>query len=112
MQKICTAPLETYKNIEKNSTNYNTIVMGPWSHGDWARNKERQAIGNVYFGDNISAFYQEEIETTFFTHFLKGSADGTTNLPEAYMYDTGKNAWSTFENWPPLNAAKEDVSSS
>lgn len=100
-------PLETYKNIEKNSTNYNTIVMGPWSHGDWARNKERQAIGNVYFGDNISAFYQEEIETTFFTHFLKGSADGTTNLPEAYMYDTGKNAWSTFENWPPLNAQKK-----
>lgn len=23
------------------------------------------------------------------------------------MYDTGKNAWSTFENWPPLNAQKK-----
>jgi predicted acyl esterase len=30
-------PLNTYQTIEKTSKNYNTI-MGPWSHGDWARN--------------------------------------------------------------------------
>jgi predicted acyl esterase len=28
-------PLNTYQTIEKTSKNYNTIVMGPWSHGDW-----------------------------------------------------------------------------
>jgi hypothetical protein len=104
-------PLETYKNIEKNSTNnYNTIVMGPWSHGDWSRDKKRQAIGNVYFGDDISKFFQEEIETTFFNHFLKGSGDMNSGLPEAYVFDTGLKAWKTFDSWPPENTSKESYS--
>jgi putative CocE/NonD family hydrolase len=96
-------PLETYKNIEKRSKNYNTLVMGPWSHGDWARTKERQAVGNVYFGNDISKFYQEEIETKFFNHFLKEAADGNTGLPEAYVFDTGNMNWKTFKTWPPKN---------
>ncbi|WP_394749195.1 CocE/NonD family hydrolase [Spongiimicrobium salis] len=100
-------PLNIYKGIEDRSNTYNTIVMGPWSHGDWARNAKRQAIGNVYFGDDISTFYQEEIETKFFNHFLKGQANGETNLPEAYMFDTGSKAWKTFEHWPPTKATKE-----
>ena len=100
-------PLETYKNIEKNSTNYNTIVMGPWSHGDWSRTNERQSIGNVYFGSNISKFFQEEVEAKFFNHFLKEEATGKTSLPEAYMYDTGKNEWKTFAQWPPKEAEKK-----
>lgn len=100
-------PLETYKNIEKRSDNYNTIVVGPWSHGDWARNKGRQAIGNVYFGDNISEFFQKNIETRFFHHFLKGSGDKNSGLPEAYMFDTGRKEWRKFDTWPPENTAKE-----
>ena len=103
-------PYNTYSAIEKNSNNYNTIVMGPWSHGDWARNKKRQAVGNVYFGDDISHFYQENIETRFFNHFLKGEANGKSGLPEAYMYDTGKNEWQTFDTWPPEEAKKESYS--
>ncbi|MCX2681485.1 CocE/NonD family hydrolase [Galbibacter sp. EGI 63066] len=101
-------PLETYKNIEKRSDNYNTIVMGPWSHGDWARTKERQAIGNVYFGDNISKFFQGEIETKFFNHFLKeGGKAEESGLPEAYVYDTGKNEWNQYETWPPENTEEK-----
>lgn len=103
-------PLETYKNIEKNSNNYNTIVMGPWSHGDWSRSNERQAIGNVYFGNDISKFFQEEVEAKFFNHFLKGEASAQANLPEAYMYDTGKNEWKTFLQWPPKEAEKKSFS--
>ena len=64
-------PFNTYKTIEKNSKNYNGVVFGPWSHGDWARNKERQVIGNIHFGDNISDDFQKNIETKFFNHFLK-----------------------------------------
>jgi len=99
-------PLNTYAHIEKNSSNYNTIVMGPWSHGDWSGSKKRQAIGNVYFGDDISKFYQENIETRFFNHFLKGEGK-TTNLPEAYVFDTGAKQWNTFDSWPPTNTTKE-----
>ncbi|PCE64056.1 CocE/NonD family hydrolase [Sediminicola luteus] len=99
-------PLNTYGAIEKSSKTYNTLVMGPWSHGDWARNKKRQAVGNVYFGDDLSKFFQEDIETEFFNHFLKGSADGNTGLPEAYLFDTGTKDWHRFENWPPRNLEK------
>ena len=102
-------PLNTYEHIEKNSSNYNTIVMGPWSHGDWSKEIKRQAIGNVYFGNDISKFYQENIETRFFNHFLKGEG-ATTNLPEAYVFDTGSKEWKTFDTWPPKNTSKESYS--
>jgi len=100
-------PYNTYQSIEKNSNNYNTLVFGPWSHGDWARTKERQVIGNIHFGDGLSDGFQKNVETKFFNHFLKGDANGETGLAEAYMFDTGKKEWQSFENWPPKNTAKE-----
>ncbi|OUS00780.1 X-Pro dipeptidyl-peptidase [Flavobacteriales bacterium 33_180_T64] len=100
-------PFSTYESIETNSDNYNTVVFGPWSHGDWARTKERQVIGNIHFGDDISDYFQKEIETKFFNHFLKGDANGTTDLPEAHMFDTGKKAWVSFDTWPPKNTTNE-----
>lgn len=100
-------PFNTYKHIEANSNNYNTVVFGPWSHGDWARNSERQVIGNIHFGDNISDYYQKEIETKFFNHFLKGEANGNTGLPEAHFFNTGTNKWASFSTWPPENSVKE-----
>jgi putative CocE/NonD family hydrolase len=103
-------PLSTYKAIEKNSSNYNTLVMGPWSHGDWARTRERQAVGNVYFGDNISETYQKEVETKFFHHFLKGSGDANSGLPEAHIFDTGKKVWRNFTEWPPKEAETKSYS--
>ena len=101
-------PLMTYKTIEEHNPNtYNTIVMGPWSHGDWARKSGRQAVSNVFFGENINETYQSDIEATFFHHFLKGSGDGTTGLPEAHMFDSGTKQWSEFSAWPPQNATKK-----
>ncbi|MFC4635651.1 CocE/NonD family hydrolase [Dokdonia ponticola] len=97
-------PWETYKNIEKRSNNYNTVVFGPWSHGDWARNKKRQAVGNVYFGDDISDYFQKELETKFFNHFLKGMGGNENLLPEAHIFDTGKKEWKSFDVWPPKAA--------
>lgn len=100
-------PFNTYKSIEENSNNYNTVVFGPWSHGDWARNSERQVVGNIHFGDSISDYFQKEIETKFFNHFLKGEGDEKTGLPEAQMFNTGTKSWQSFESWPPENTAKE-----
>ncbi|WP_111682911.1 CocE/NonD family hydrolase [Winogradskyella tangerina] len=100
-------PYNTYKSIEKNSNNYNTVVFGPWSHGDWSRTRERQVIGNIHFGDNISDYYQKNIETEFFNHFLKGEGNGETGLPEAHMFNTGTKEWQSFDSWPPANTTKE-----
>ncbi len=101
-------PLETYKNIELyNPENYNTMVFGPWDHGAWARTKGKNIVGNYYFGDSISEFYQQEIETKFFNHFLKGDGTHDSDLPEAYVFDTGKKEWETYSSWPPYGIEKK-----
>ena len=100
-------PLNTYTTVEKNNKNYNSIVMGPWSHGDWARNSARQVIGNINFGDSISGFYQNNIEANFFRHFLKRNGKGENKLPEAYVFDTGNKEWKTYDAWPPKNTEKQ-----
>jgi len=103
-------PLETYKAIEEyNPKNYNTLVFGPWDHGAWARSKGKNIVGNYYFGDSISEFFQEKIETKFFNHFLKN--DGTLNsgLPEAYVFDSGKKQWEMYNSWPPKGVTKETL---
>ena len=93
-------PLNIYKNIEKNCPkSYNTIVMGPWSHGDWYRENGKQIINHIYFGDSISSFYQREIEKPFFDCQLKGVCD--KKLAEAFIFDSGKLQWSEFTAWPP-----------
>ncbi|MFD1096457.1 CocE/NonD family hydrolase [Salegentibacter chungangensis] len=97
-------PFNIYKSIEETSDNYNTLVFGPWSHGDWARETGRQAVGNVYFGDSISTHFQRDVETKFFNQFLKGEANGETGLPEAHIYDTGLRKWDSFSEWPPKAA--------
>ncbi|UJH68262.1 CocE/NonD family hydrolase [Allomuricauda sp. SCSIO 65647] len=103
-------PLETYKNIEKyNEGAYNTMVFGPWDHGRWARRNGRSLVGNYYFGDSISEFYQDKIETKFFHHFLKGEGDGKTGLPEAYVYDSGAKEWAAYDSWPPKAIQKRTM---
>ena len=103
-------PLNIYKAIEKKNPNaYNTIVMGPFGHGRWSRETGPTTHTNVYFGDSIATFYQKEIESKFFNHFLKGSGDQKTGLPEAYMFDTGAKKWDTFDKWPSANAVKQKM---
>lgn len=97
-------PLNIYKTIEATSPGaYNTLVMGPWGHGDWANEQGKSTHNHIYFGDSISTFYQREIERNFFAWFLKG--EGQPNLPEAYMFDTGKKEWKKFGVWPPKEYA-------
>lgn len=101
-------PLETYKGIEKHGKgNYNTMVFGPWDHGGWARRRGSNIVGNYYFGDSISEFFQDKIETKFFNHFLKGDGSQNSGLPEAYVFDSGARKWSEFDSWPPKNVEKE-----
>lgn len=102
-------PLNIYKTIEKNSKNYNTLVMGPFGHGDWTRERGQHTHNHIYFGDSIATFYQREIETPFFRHFLKEKADGNTGLPEAYLFDTGKKEWQKFDKYPLPNADRKTL---
>lgn len=93
-------PLNIYKTIEENNPKANnTIVMGPWTHGDWARTKKQQTVNHIYYGDDLSADFQKNVELPFFEHHLKD--EGKLSLPEAYVFDTGTKEWNSFSEWPP-----------
>ncbi|MFN0175622.1 MAG: CocE/NonD family hydrolase [Saprospiraceae bacterium] len=102
----CWGAWNTYKALEKQnpSTHPNSIVMGPWVHGGWARGTGER-LGNVVFGSKTSQFYEQEIELKFFEHHLKGQ--GKMDLPEAYVFETGSNQWTTYDAWPPKNTAQQ-----
>ncbi|MET3607903.1 putative CocE/NonD family hydrolase [Mucilaginibacter rubeus] len=105
-----TGPLAIYKTINKTDPNaYNTIVMGPFGHGRWSRETGHTMHSNVYFGDSVATFYQKNIEAKFFNHFLKGKGDKNSGLPNAYMFNTGKKEWATFDKWPAANAVHEKM---
>ena len=94
--------LNTYKSIETQSPgSINTLVMGPWYHGGWSRS-DGESLGNVHFGSKTSDFYRDNIEFPFFRYYLKGRGD--PQLPEAYVFETGRNVWHKQDAWPPKNA--------
>ncbi|WP_169979436.1 CocE/NonD family hydrolase [Tautonia rosea] len=99
-------PLNIYQTIEReNPGTFNMLVMGPWGHGDWARNGDGpQVTGNIPFGEGLSSSYQEQVEARFFRHFLKEGNDPDDpgpDLPEALTFDTGRKQWHEFDQWPP-----------
>jgi putative CocE/NonD family hydrolase len=102
----CWGAWNVYKSIEKQNpaSVTNSIVMGPWVHGGWARGSGDR-LGNVIFGQNTSDFYQREIEFKFFEHHLKN--EGKLDLPEAYIFETGSNQWTTYDTWPPKNIEQQ-----
>ena len=94
--------LATYRAIEAQSPGAaNRLVMGPWSHGGWSRGTG-EALGKVRFGQPTSTFFQEKIELPFFRELLKGALD--PKLPEAYVFETGRNEWHALDAWPPKEA--------
>lgn len=100
-------PLNIYKTIEKTSPKAkNTIVMGPFSHGGWSRESGKHFHNEIYFGDSIATYYQKNLETKFFHHYLKENSKTDAGLPEAMMYDTGKKEWKEFAVYPPKEAKK------
>jgi len=99
--------LETYKNVERQSPGaWNMLVMGPWAHGGWSRGNG-DFLGDVRFGSKTAEFYRDEIEFPFFSFHLKGRAD--PKLPEAYVFETGRNQWRRMDAWPPPAAVAKDL---
>ena len=99
--------LNTYKAIEKqnDASVSNHLVMGPWSHGQWAFG-DAGNLGNIYWGKPSADTYQD-LEVDFFNYYLRG--EGEDDFPEAYIYMTGENEWKEFSEWPPADAAETTI---
>ncbi|GAC1371956.1 MAG: CocE/NonD family hydrolase [Hymenobacter sp.] len=91
--------LNTYQAIEKqNPGATNRLVMGPWTHGAWAR-PDWSRFGPLRFSSNTAQTYREKLETPFFNFYLKDK--GSFNPAEATVFNTGTNEWKTYPAWPP-----------
>jgi uncharacterized protein len=88
--------LESYRSVEKNNRNRNTIIMGPWVHGGWWGKGE--SLGDAQFGFPTAIDFEERMNL-FFAHHLKGGPD--PGHAEAEMFETGANRWRRFASWPP-----------
>jgi uncharacterized protein len=94
--------LRLYSAAEKQSPGAeNMVVMGPWVHGGWSRG-DGDHLGPVPFNSKTGIFYRDNIEFPFFLYHLKGK--GEPKLPEAYMFETGRNEWHKHTEWPPKAA--------
>jgi uncharacterized protein len=101
--------LECYKRIEATSpTTTNLLVMGPWYHGGWARDTGA-SLGPVSFDSKTAEFFRENIELPFFESYLKDKGPAGGGLPEAYVFETGRNQWHRHAAWPPKEARPKRV---
>jgi putative CocE/NonD family hydrolase len=107
-------PLKLFRAIEKDGPKApNTLVMGPWCHGCWSRG-DGQTLGDLNFASNTGEFFREHIELPFFIQNLKGKGDGIktppdNEIPKAWVFETGKNEWVRFAEWPPKNASPKSL---
>ncbi|MBK7535514.1 MAG: CocE/NonD family hydrolase [Myxococcales bacterium] len=91
-------PLATYRAIEaQNRGITNTLVIGPWRHGGWARG-DSSRLGDADFGFATAEPFQAK-ELAFFVHHLKGGP--APGLAEAMMFEAGADRWRSFDAWPP-----------
>ena len=68
-------PFKTYRAIEEyNPGIANTLVIGPWVHGGWARS-DGDRLGHVQFAAKTSEFFRDKIQLPFFEQYLKGKGD-------------------------------------
>jgi uncharacterized protein len=97
-QEDLNGPQLMYSHMEKkDKTNKNHLVLGPWNHGQWTRNRA-DSLGKIAFGSNTAIYFQA-LQKKWFDYYLKNMGDG--KFEEAYCFQTGSNQWKTYNTWPP-----------
>jgi len=93
-------PLKIYEELEKHDMeNRNFLVVGPWNHGGWARQRGDN-LGNVDFDSTApSLYFRTRIQAPWFAYFLKDK--GSFTMSEAQTFQTGANQWMNYDTWPP-----------
>jgi uncharacterized protein len=95
-------PLVTYEALERgDSLHMNTLVLGPWHHGQWSVGSGR-SLGALNWGTKTGPFFRDSVEAPWFAHWLK-DAPGLS-LPEALVFRSGTNAWNRLARWPAPDA--------
>jgi len=99
--------LHTYAAIkQQNASAQCTLVMGPWSHGEWSEG-DGHRLGDIDFGSKTADYYTDKMEVPFFNYYLKDQSK--PDLPAAFVFETGANQWRSMASWPPQNLQTQDL---
>jgi len=109
-------PLKLFRAVEASgSKSPNTLVMGPWRHGGWARG-DGTTLGNLNFGSKTAEFCRDQIELPFFIRHLKEprkdakkESSPAPEYPKAWVFQTGTNQWERYDQWPPKAATQRKL---
>ena len=100
-------PLRVFSTLKTASpTTSNSIVMGPWTHGSWARG-DGTRVGDVDFGQKASLWFRENVEFPFFQEQLKGKKEKP--VAKATVFQTGVDEWRQEAVWPPADAVSKKL---
>jgi putative CocE/NonD family hydrolase len=101
-------PLKLFRAVEASGPQEpNTLVMGPWRHGGWARG-DGNTLGNLNFSSKTAEFCRDQIELPFFIEHLK-EAKRPVQFPKAWVFQTGTNQWERYDQWPPKGATQRKL---
>jgi len=101
-------PLKTYHSIQAtNPKSENVLVMGPWVHGGWSRG-DGDGLGSVKFDSKTGEHYREHIEFAFFERHLKAARPSPSEI-KAYAFETGRNEWHQYVEWPPAGTKPKSL---
>ncbi|MEM6702275.1 MAG: CocE/NonD family hydrolase [Acidobacteriota bacterium] len=97
-------PLAIYDGLEEwDEQNLSSLVVGPWRHGGWSSGDGR-TLGAIDFGSPTAVTYRAQIQRAFFAHHLKDQPNsGAWPAGEATIFQTGTNAWRSFDDFPPAS---------
>ncbi len=100
-------PMATYLRLEKSDSKHlNYLAAGPWNHGGWGHGSGK-SLGEIPFGSDTSVYFRQKIEAPWFAYWLKDK--GALPLKEAMLFQTGSDAWTPFDSWPPREAQTRNL---
>jgi putative CocE/NonD family hydrolase len=98
-QEDFVGPMSVYATLERtDEARLDTLVVGPWNHGGWSRDPGRK-LGDIDFGSDVTTDFKARFTRPFWAHCLHGAPD--PKLPEAAIFETGRNVWRDLPAWPP-----------
>ena len=72
------------------------LVLGPWNHGGGRR--DGRSIGAIQFAGDTAVWFRREVMQPFLDHYTKDAPKPPT--PRVLAYETGADAWRTYDHWP------------
>lgn len=87
-----------YAALEKHDRNndLNFFAAGPWYHGQhWS---DGSRLGEIQFDENTAKRFREDVLQPFLKRFLHGE---NQVLHPAKVFESGRNRWRDFDQWPP-----------